>query len=130
MGNIYSCFKKERVTDMIPWFGSYGIGMIMSLMMNHNLVEINETLGWNTKLGSLFLSGYLVNYISLYSFNIGDDHCCPEDKTIQECDQIQIVTNQPINHKHATKHWSISIIIGDSLCNFTDGVMITSAFLQ
>ena len=107
---LFLCIKKKYVKNILPWFSCFGIGVIMTLIVNHNLVEINEVIEWDWKVGTIFLSGFIINYISLYSFKTSN---CDDEN----CDNI----------KH--KHWSLPILIGDGLCNFSDGLIITSSFL-
>ena len=132
---IYHNIDPNKINDIIPWFSVFFIGMILSLIFNHNFIEIIEILEWDNKLSSIFLSGLLMNYISLFSFNT-NEHCCENDKNIEDCchndnpDMHQIIEqNKKNNTKYNTKHWSYSILIGDSLCNFSDGLIITSSFI-
>jgi len=128
---LFNLFRRDQINEIIPNFGSYGIGMIMSLMINHNLVEINEVINLNTTTGSVFLAGYLANYIAMFSFKSGSDCCHQETQIVEHCNEEtnQVICENNINQKHQIKHWSLSIILGDSLCNLTDGIMITSSFI-
>ena len=134
---FYSQIGGNNIKKYIPWFSSFGVGVILSLIFHHNFVEINEMVNWDDSFAIVFLSGVFMNYITLFSFNT-NDHCCEEDKQIRDCchdnpEIQQIVPNnreiKNIKNRYNQKHWAHSIIIGDSFCNFSDGLIITSSFL-
>jgi zinc transporter ZupT len=133
---FFKLFKHEKISEYLPFFSLFGFGAILSLVINHNIPEIGEVLTFNWITGSVFLTGMVVNYIGIYGFT-KEDHCC-EVLPITKSDNLSITTindknkyncnENNINNKHNTKHWSISILLGDCFCNFSDGLIITSAF--
>ena len=139
---FYSKIGKNNIQKYIPWFSCFGVGVILSLIFHHNFVEINEMVSWDESFAIVFLAGVLMNYVTLFSFT-KDDHCCEEDIQIQECcnndnNEVQQmvqnnreITNQTnqIKNRYNQKHWAYSILIGDSFCNFSDGLIITSSFM-
>ena len=136
---FYSRIGRNNIQKYIPWFSCFGVGIILSLIFQHNFVDINEMVTWDETFSIVFLSGVLMNYITLFSFTT-DDHCCEEDIQIQECcnndnNEVQQmvqnnqINNQQIKNRYNQKHWAYSILIGDSFCNFSDGLIITSSFL-
>jgi zinc transporter ZupT len=147
---IFKCFSPKHLKTKLVWFGLFGSGIIVSLIINHNLIEIIEIIGFNWKVGSVFLAGLFTNKVFLYGFTT-EDHCCElEEPCVEDCCDNQQSINMPeccssnieanVNNKvdplekenivniHSAKHWSIPIIIGDAFCNFADGMIISSAF--
>jgi len=152
---IFKCMDKKQVYLILPWFACYGSGAILALIFNHNLVDVVESLSFNWKTGSVFLSGVITSYITTFFFTT-DDHCCELENIYKEAkpeccvDNISTTGNHShadslggshtgsqsdshtgeinIPNEHSVKHWVISLLIGDSFCNFSDGILITSAF--
>ena len=107
-------------------------------------------------MGSVFVFGIITNYIANYSFHT-EKTCCLDDKE-EECDNNNCqeecnedkcgsiersvsyketienknleerVTKKSIINKHNVKILSLPILLGDSFCNFADGLMTSAAF--
>jgi len=144
---VFSLVKKDKLYSNLPWLVCFGCGVILALVFNHNIVDVVETMSFNWKLGSVFLAGIITNYIGIYGFT-NDDHCCelepdcPDESNVHnKCCEVksdnleeapQSGESKEIIHtpnKHSTKHWVIPILIGDAFCNFSDGILISSAFI-
>ncbi len=140
---VFSLVQKNKLYSNLPWLACFGGGVILALIFNHNLVDVVETMSFNWKLGSVFLAGIITNYIGIYGFT-KDDHCCEleqecpdesnvhnnkccEEKTKTYEENKEIIISTP--NKHSTKHWVIPILVGDAFCNFSDGILISSAFI-
>lgn len=138
---LFTCIKKEKIFKMLPWLTCFGSGAILALIVNHNLSEITHQISFDWKVGSVFLSGIICNYIAVYGFTT-DDHCCEIEDDCEsqqhqkECceekehehKKIKNNTNTVAN-KHSTRHWTIPVLFGDAFCNFSDGLLITSSFM-
>lgn len=156
---LFSFFDSEKIHKLIPWFGCFGSGVIISLVINHNIGEVLEEgdLTWDWKLGSVFVFGIITNYIANYSFHT-EKTCCLDDKE-EECDNNNCqeecnedkcgsiversvsyketmenknleerVTKKSVINKHNVKILALPILLGDSFCNFADGLMTSAAF--
>ena len=43
---LFSFFDYEKIHKLIPWFGCFGSGIIISLVINHNIGEVLEEGGF------------------------------------------------------------------------------------
>ena len=137
--------KKETLYANLPWLVCFGSGVILSLVFNHNIVDVVETLSFNWKTGSVFLTGVLTSYVATYFFTT-DDHCCElerlptnSENKLECCENVTVnvgvekqgktSAHNNLPNEHSVKHWVVSVLIGDAFCNFSDGILITSAFL-
>jgi len=141
---LFSLFERKILYKNLSYFGLFGSGIIVTLVVNHNLLEIIELVGFNWKVATTFMCGIFFNKIFLYGLYT-EDHCCeleepcPEE-TCQEnqpkcCnEQIEVGIsnrNEPqtsVTNIYSSKHWSIPILLGDAFCNLSDGLVITTAF--
>ena len=71
--------------------------------------------------------------------------CCTEQQSLELCETqtamavqddqaggVAIEKNynyQTVNNRHNIKHWVFSLMFGDIFCNFSDGMLISSAFI-
>lgn len=137
----FSLFSKKKLQARLPALACFGSGAILALVFNHNLVDVIETVSYTWKLGSVFLAGVLTNYVGIFGFTT-DAHCCelePDESSgggknnkccttgIRSAESEEAVPPTP--NKHSIKHWIVPVAVGDSLCNFSDGILISSAFV-
>ena len=152
---LFKCVYKKKLFLKLPWFACFGSGAILSIIFNHNLPEATRILPFDWVTGSTFLSGIITTYIFTYFFS-SDYHCCEMDEITEDnlecCNRDnsgisitstfsnfniarrsnRIVPRNPqpsVPNEHSTKHWVLPILIGDAFCNFSDGMLITSAFM-
>ena len=143
---LFKFFSPSYLKDMLVWFGLFGSGIVLVMVLNHNLIEIIEILGFDWKVATVLLSGLFTNKLFIYGFTT-EDHCCELEEPCVEvcCDEIpsthehkccstnaetKVVNSETVNrgitnaNVHSAKHWTISVFMGDVFCNFADGMVV------
>lgn len=131
---ILTVFISKKTLDTInPWLICFGGGAVMGIVVADLLPHISEEVGiyWGTS--GTILAGYFVALFITFGLK-QEEECCEShnegesennDKDLENGGTENGSTNVT---KHNTKHWSYLIIFGDAFCNFSDGLIISTAF--
>jgi zinc and cadmium transporter len=116
--------KSEKLKKVLIYFISFSAGALFGDAFIHLMPEIIEDSGWTFQVSIYVLVGILIFFILEKIVHYQQYHCHGKD-----CEHELESGIKKSKHKHEIKSFAYMSLIGSSLHNMVDGMIIAASYL-